>query len=148
MTAAYISFVPDLFDLRWIHACQERLQHFPHDRFDQLAVARAGAEARNPLIRFDLNQCRRPKVSHTRPTENLSVCGNRRAQSNRLDVCDLHSRYVRSQNFPSTAVPSTTITSFSSVGLLLLSVSTRTTFGLLPFFALTRKSANGPSPVF
>jgi hypothetical protein len=58
------------------------------------------------------------------------------------------SGYASSQNFPSTVVPSTTINSFSSSVLRLPSVSTRTTFGLLPFFALTRKRANGPSPVF
>src|SRR5688572_505079 len=101
MAAPDIDLVPNLVDLRRVHADQQRLQYSSDDHLYQLAIARTGTDAGNAFIGFHLHQSRRPGVSHTGPAEDLALRGNRSAQADRLNVGDLHRRLF---HFPKLAV--------------------------------------------
>ena len=123
--------------------------HAPPLQFAGLLEAQAHCPRPERLvprsIRLSIIQARMFSLPLAPPSTSLRTCF---ASLREKALSATQSAYASSQNFPSTVVPSTTINSFSSSVLRLPSVSTRTTFGLLPFFALTRKRANGPSPVF
>ena len=90
MAAADISGVPNLIDVRRIHADQQRLEHPGDDEFNQFAVARSRAETVDAVIGLHLDQRRRARVSHSGTAEDLPRRRYFRAQPDGFYIGDFH----------------------------------------------------------